>query len=160
MAGSHSKWELENVFPRAGQLTPTADQLLIQKTSKRAELMLPMGTYKGYGLGLAIDMLCGALTMSGGCNRIPLDGANGVFALVIKSDIFVPKDEFASSVEDIVQFVLDCPLQKGFRQILLPGQPEVISLEERTKHGIPIHEVLWAKLKSLAVENGVPLPSQ
>ena len=69
--------------------------------------MLPFGTYKGYGLGLIIDILCGALTGSGGCNKKHKDGINGVFILVMKTDLFVSPSEFLSSVKDIANFVLD-----------------------------------------------------
>lgn len=120
--------------------------------------MLPFGTYKGYGLGLMVDMLCGAFTGSGGCDRIPKDGANGVFCIVIKPDLFVSSEDFLASIENIIKFVLDCPTQKGFSNILLPGQPEKRSFDERSRKGIPLHDVLWTKLKSAASELGVAFP--
>lgn len=119
--------------------------------------MLPAGDYKGFGLGLVIDLLCGAMTGSGGCDRIPREGVNGVIALAMKPDLFVSSEEFLASAESTLNFILGSRLQKGFREILLPGEPEQRAMEERNRDGIIINDVLWRKLETASSQLGVSL---
>ncbi len=145
-------------IPEGWILDPNGKPSTKPEDFDRGGAMLPFGTYKGYGLGLMVDILCGAFTGSGGCNRIPKDGINGVFALVMKPDLFVSGDEFLSSVDEIARHVLNTPLQKGFSEILLPGQPEERAMEKRSREGIFVHDVLLTKLKNAAAEYGVTPP--
>lgn len=119
--------------------------------------MLPAAKYKGFGLGLIVDLLCGAWTGSGGSDKIPKDGINGVVALVLRSDLFVSNEAFLTSVEDIVNYILNCRLQKGFHEILLPGQPEYRTMEERNKIGIFVNEALWNRVEKWSIDLGVQL---
>ncbi len=119
--------------------------------------MLPTGNYKGYGLGLMIDLLCGAMTGSGGCDKIPREGVNGIVAVVMKPDLFVANEEFLSSTESTLNFILGSRLQKGFHEILLPGQPEQRALEERSHNGIFVNDVLWKKIETVSAQLGVSL---
>lgn len=118
--------------------------------------MLPLGKYKGYGLGLAIDLLCAAFTGSDGAG-MQIEGENGVLMICMKSDLFVPSESFSSTVENTIRFVQSSQLQKGFNEILLPGQPEASSIKERSQNGIFVYDVLWKKLEKWANQLSVDL---
>ena len=118
--------------------------------------MLSAGTYKGYGLGLLIDILCGAFTGAGGANTI--SRANGIFLLLLKPDLFVGRGEYLDTVEGIVKFVQGSLPREGFDRILLPGDPEYAMMEERTRDGIPLYLATMVRLKKVADDLKVPFP--
>lgn len=118
--------------------------------------MLPLGKYKGFGLGLVVELLSAAFTGSNEAGK-QIEGENGLFMICMKSDLFVPNDSFASTVENTIRFVQSSSLQKGFTEILIPGQPEVSSIRERSQNGIFVYDVLWKKLEKWADQLGVDL---
>lgn len=117
--------------------------------------LLPAGTYKGYGLGLMVDFLCGAFTGAGGADT---QRGNGVFMMLLKPDLFVGREEYLDTVERVAKSVVGSPLREGFDKILLPGDPEYIALEERTKNGIPLHRNTMVRLKKVAKDLNVIFP--
>ncbi len=124
--------------------------------------ILPMGgsqTYKGFGLALVLDMLTGGLT--GG--RSPYPGAppakgNNVLFLLLDPALFAGYDEMISEVTALAHYVRDTPLAPGVEAILLPGDPERITLAKRTAEGIPIEAAHWERLIALATKLGVKVP--
>lgn len=117
--------------------------------------LLSAGTYKGYGLGLMIDLLCGAFNGAGGADT---QRGNGVLMMLFKPDLFVPREEYLDTVERVAKFVVSSPPIEGFDKILLPGDPEYIALAERSKNGIPVHINTMVRLKKVAQDLNVPFP--
>jgi len=103
----------------------------------------PFGTYKGYGINVAIDLICGGLTSSGTGLR-----AKGQGVLVIAIDIraFVSIEEFKEEVDQFIAEIKTSPLLPGFQEILLPGEREYRMMEIRKKEGIPVHEKVWQEI--------------
>jgi uncharacterized oxidoreductase len=124
--------------------------------------ILPMGgdqSYKGFGLGLVIDMLAGGL--SGGlCARPNPDPplGNDVVFIVIDPDKFGGANHFLEQVNGVAAHVRSCPTVPGVNEILLPGDPEQSTLAVRAKHGIPIDDGNWKQLAELAAKLGVAQP--
>jgi hydroxycarboxylate dehydrogenase B len=124
--------------------------------------ILPMGgaqAYKGFGLGLVLDMLAGGL--SGGRSSHP--GAppvrgNNVFFLAIDPAQFAGRDALLRESTTVAEYVRNTPLAPGAEAILLPGDPERRTLERRTAEGIPIEEAHWAKLCEVAARLGTKVP--
>ncbi len=124
--------------------------------------ILPMGgpqAYKGFGLGLMIEVLTGAL--SGGlCARevpYPKKG-NCVFMMLLDPEAFGGADHFAAEVQQLVDYVRSCPRLNGVNRILLPGDPERAALAERQARGIAIDDENWGQLVRLAEKLSVPVP--
>jgi uncharacterized oxidoreductase len=117
--------------------------------------LLPAGTYKGYGLGLMIDFLCGAFSGAGGADT---QRGNGIFMMLLKPDLFVTREEYLDTVERVAKSVVSSPPIEGSNRILLPGDPEYTALEERTKNGIPVHQNTMARLKKVARDLNVGFP--
>ena len=124
--------------------------------------ILPMGgaqAYKGFGLGLVLDMLAGGL--SGGRSSHP--GAppargNNVLFLALDPAQFAGRDALLREATGVAEFVRDTPRAPGVEAIFLPGDPERKMLERRSAGGIPIEEAHWAKLCEVAARLGTAIP--
>jgi uncharacterized oxidoreductase len=125
--------------------------------------ILPMGgdqAYKGFGLGLVIDMLAGGL--SGGlCSRPNPDAplGNDVVFILLDPAQFGGTEHFLTQVTGVAAHVRGCPTADGVREILLPGDPERRTFAERSANGIPIDDGNWKQLVDLATKLGVSVPS-
>jgi uncharacterized oxidoreductase len=124
--------------------------------------ILPMGgpqSYKGFGLALVLDMLCGGLT--GGRSSYPgapaARGNNVVFVL-FDPERFAGLDALEREAGGVASFVRDTPRAAGVESILLPGDPERATLERRSAEGVPIEEAHWLKLVELAERLGADVP--
>ncbi len=124
----------------------------------------PMGgdqAYKGFGLGLMVEIFAGALS-GGVCIReVPItQNGNCVFMLVIDPAALGGAEHFASEVAGLCAFVRGCPTIDPNGEILLPGDPERRALAQRSKSGIPLDEGNWNALVKLAKELKVTVPTE
>ncbi|MEO2088300.1 MAG: Ldh family oxidoreductase [Gemmataceae bacterium] len=125
--------------------------------------IVPFGgpqAYKGFGLGLLLDLLCGGL--SGGRCSNPNDPMAGVGNAVVFT-LFDPAafggvDHFITQAIALTQFVRSCPTPPG-ATITLPGDPERRCKAERLKSGIPIPDGTWKLLADTAAQLEVPVPA-
>ncbi len=124
--------------------------------------ILPMGgtqSYKGFGLGLVLDMFAGGLT--GGRSSHPgATGAKGNNVVFIALDParFAGFEALTTQSSALSEYVRATPRADGVSAILLPGDPERMVLEYRSIEGIPLEESQWIKLKEVAVNLGVIIP--
>jgi uncharacterized oxidoreductase len=114
----------------------------------------PMGgdqAYKGFGLGLMVEIFAGALS-GGVCIReLPVNqNGNCVFMLAIDPGHVGGAEHFAREVSGLSDFVRGCPTIEGVGEILLPGDPERKMLAHRTRDGIPLDDGNWRELVKLA----------
>lgn len=125
--------------------------------------ILPMGgpqAYKGFGLGLMIEILTGALS-GGVCARevpYPKKG-NCVFSLLLDPGQFGGQEHFAGEVQQLVEYIRGCPRVEGVDRILLPGDPERILAERRLRDGLTLDEENWRQLAQLGQKLGVAVPT-
>ncbi len=125
--------------------------------------ILPMGgnqAYKGFGLGLMVEIFAGALS-GGVCIReVPItQNGNCVFMLLVDPGHLGGAEHFASEVAGLAEFVKSCPRIEGVEEILLPGDPERRTLTQRTATGIPLDDGNWSQLVKLAETLGVTVPA-
>lgn len=127
---------------------------------KLAGALLPFGGYKGYGLGLVVDMLAGVLTGAGSSQDMTSGWlTNGVFMMALKIDNFVPLEQFRHQADKLVKSVKNSPKAEGVKEILIPGEPESNERERRLRDGIPISEKAWQSLMQACKEYGVDVES-
>jgi len=122
--------------------------------------LLPMGGHKGYGLAIAIDVLCGIL--SGGCFggdvqppfRIALNDSDantserdglapqGACHLMVALDVTAcrPLDAFRRDVSTMIKRLRVSRRRPGVDQIRIPGEIEYELARSRSRLGIPIRE--------------------
>jgi uncharacterized oxidoreductase len=121
--------------------------------------ILPMGgqqAYKGFGLSLMIEILTGALS-GGRCAHEPLNAKNGncVLMLLLDPDNFGGQEHFQSEVSQLVEYIRSCPRVPGVDRIVLPGDPERVTLAARKAEGIFLDDENWEKLVELSERLGV-----
>jgi uncharacterized oxidoreductase len=110
--------------------------------------LLPFGGpagHKGYGLGLAVELLGGALSGAGCAGRSARNG-NGALLLVIDIAGFAKMEEYYRQVEDFIAFVKASPRATGFEEILMPGEVEARTREKRLREGIFVEEETWRQI--------------
>lgn len=125
--------------------------------------ILPMGgaqAYKGFGLALVLDMLCGGLTggRSSHPGAPPARGNNVVF-IAFDPEQFAGRDALLRESSQLVDYVRDTPCAPGVDAITLPGDPERRTLAKRSSEGIPLEDAHWEKLTELAGKYGTPVPA-
>jgi hydroxycarboxylate dehydrogenase B len=126
--------------------------------------ILPMGgpgqTYKGFGLGLMVEIFTGAL--SGGiCARpVPYEKkGNCVYMLLLDPNRFGGAEHFAAEVRQLVDYVRACPTADDCPSIMLPGDPERRLLAKAKEEGIFLDEENFAALAKLADQLEVKVAS-
>lgn len=121
--------------------------------------ILPMGgaqAYKGFGLGLMIEILTGALSGGNCAKTVPYPKkGNCVFILLIDPARFGGADHFQSEVQQLTDYVKSCPRIEGCEEIILPGDPERRLAEQRRASGIFLDEENWSALLKLGNTLGV-----
>lgn len=140
---------------------PTTDPGVLYHDPKGT--ILPLGgqqSYKGFGLGLLMDMFAGGLS-GAQCSTpgVESKSANAVFFLVINPEKFAGIDHFLHETTNLAANVVDCPKAAGATgDIILPGQLEMAEKIRRTKSGLNLDEGTWSQLKDLAGKYKVSLP--
>ena len=120
------------------------------------------GGYKGYGLSVMIDILCGVLSGSTfvGELRSP-DGPNSTphFQGAFSIEGFGSLDTFTATMDRMVDFLKATEPAEGSSGVLVQGEREYGMEQERLKNGIPYHREIVGRITELATDVGVPLPT-
>lgn len=120
-----------------------------------------LGSHKGFGLALAVDVLCGVLSGQG--YSAILDGASGSaghFLAAIRIDAFVPLAAFETMLAAMSDALRSAPRVPGVDRIYIHGEKEAETEQERRRLGIPLHAQVVAGLRPLADEFQVPFPTE
>jgi ureidoglycolate dehydrogenase (NAD+) len=121
---------------------------------QRAAALLPVGGYKGSGLGLMIEVLCALLSGAPYGPDVPrmyeqLDQHRRLGGLVgaIAIQPFLPVRSFRARVVELLARWNQLPPVKSGGRVLYPGQRETECACERRQVGIPIPEHLLAAFR-------------
>lgn len=127
-----------------------------------AGLILPIGGYKGSGISIMLDLLCGALMGSGVLDEVvspyQTDQRQRVGHMLMALDVahFAPIDAFKACVDAYVRRIHAAEPAAGVTRIFVPGEPEFLTAQERAAQGIPLPETTIAALRQVGAELGVP----
>jgi uncharacterized oxidoreductase len=140
---------------------PTTDPGVLYREPRGT--ILPLGgtqAYKGFGLGLLLDMLAGGLS-GAPCSRPEIGPRTGNAVLFVLFDPahFFGAKHFRTEVCTLAANVMDTPTVRPDGTIKLPGDPERHAREHRLREGIPLDPGTWGQLAELAGRLDVPLPS-
>ena len=117
--------------------------------------LLPIAGHKGFGLGLAFDILAGAVS-GAGCSRPDAKRIGNSFLMhVLDIERLRGSGPFSDDVEALIDYVRSSRLAPGFDEILLPGEPELRTEQDRRGNGVPVPEGTVTALNETATKYGV-----
>lgn len=118
-------------------------------------MLLPFGGHKGYGLAMVVELLGGALAPG---ERYNADGRRGAAVIIaVDAATFHPLADYEAAADYHLQRIKQVPPARGFAEVLLPGEPERRSKQERLREGIPVPEATWNAIAEVARGLGVTL---
>ena len=85
------------------------------------------------------------------------DGTNGFCIMAIDITSFLPLEKFKDLIERMREHIKSTPAGPDGGEILVPGEREFRTCEERRKNGIPIDQVTWQQVQEAASLVGVEI---
>jgi len=127
------------------------------------------GGHKGFSMALMVDLLCGVLSGSAfgldvhNLNREPEDGEIvaprvGHFFLAADISRFMPLETFEQRADDFADMIKGSAKALDQERIFLPGEKEDLRAQAHEDAGIPLSDVVYASLRTIAQECGLPPP--
>jgi LDH2 family malate/lactate/ureidoglycolate dehydrogenase len=113
-----------------------------------------LGSHKGFGLGLMVEILCSIL--SGTIPNVldPSTGYKHYFA-AYNIDAFTEVDTFKEHMDQMLQALRTTPPAAGHERVMYPGLLEYEETRERQAHGIPLHKEVIAWFGQITTELGL-----
>jgi LDH2 family malate/lactate/ureidoglycolate dehydrogenase len=133
---------------------PTTDP----RQLRQGGALMPVGGsegYKGYGLSVMVEILCGILTGLGFGVEPSGRHNDGCFMAVFKVDAFRPLAEFKKEVGEFAAYLKATQPAEGSSGVYYPGEIEYRREQERRAHGIDVEDATWDKLRALAEGYGL-----
>lgn len=126
--------------------------------------LLPLGSkpelanYKGYGLSVAVDVLCGVLSGFGFSSTLESGSWAGHFFLALRIDAFRPLADFLGMMDTMIQTLRTAEPAPGVERVYVHGEKELDAERDRLQNGIPVHPSVVESLRGLANEFSVSFP--
>ena len=128
--------------------------------------LLPLGSrmdtssYKGYGLGLMVDILSGVLPGMGSALFVERSTlAQGQWFAAWRIDAFCDPEQFKADMKLMVDKIRGTRPSHSEDAVLVPGDPEATARAERSTRGVPLDRETIEQLQALAAELNLPFPS-
>jgi uncharacterized oxidoreductase len=119
-------------------------------------VLMPFGEHKGWGLGLACELLGAALTggktQTGPKRRDAV--INSMLSIVISPERLGTEETYFAEIARFTQWARS----DANKDVLLPGDIEARTREERIASGVPIDAKSWSDIVKSAAEVGVAPP--
>jgi LDH2 family malate/lactate/ureidoglycolate dehydrogenase len=121
-----------------------------------------MSSHKGYGLSMMVQIL--SATLAGG-SFTPIrkrtqgrgDPDNiGHFLMALDPTVFREDGEFEHDLDDAIDVLHAAPPVREDEPVLVAGEPEALSREERLRTGIPVPTTLADKIRAICERAGAP----
>lgn len=125
-------------------------------------LLMPIGGHKGVGMSLIIDWLAAGLSEGNfACDVVPLDASErpqGVCLMVaaLRIDAFLDPEVYAARLEEHAARYKSSAKSDESVELVLPGELEHRTAEERRRNGIPLPAYVVNSLNAVAEELGCP----
>ena len=111
--------------------------------------------YKGYGLSVMVEILCGLLTGLGFGVEPTGRHNDGCFMAVFKVDAFRPLAQFKKDVGEFAAYLKATKPAEGSSGVYYPGEIEHMREQDRRQNGIEVEDATWYKLRTLAEGYGL-----
>jgi len=154
-----------------GLTTTNATEVLKNMVARLGGGILPLGGegelyggYKGYGIALLVDILCGVLSGGAYADMVDVKGPAGEgqparvahFFMALNIENFVELDVFQEKMDDLIDRLKKSEKAEGQERIYIHGEKEYELYERHKSSGVPLEEPVYHSLKAIALERGVP----
>jgi L-2-hydroxycarboxylate dehydrogenase (NAD+) len=153
-----------------GVATTDAGRVLDNFVQRAGGGLLPLGGageelsgYKGYGMGLMVEILSAVLPGAAfltsvypkDANGRPLPANLGHFFGAWRLDAFRPPEEFKADMDAFIRELKGGNLAEGASRIYVHGEKEFEEADRRAAQGIPLGAKVEASLQQIAADLGV-----
>ncbi len=114
--------------------------------------LMPFGGHKGYALAVIAELLSGPLA---GADAFPGEQRSGIFIFAMNAALFRPLEAYRAAMSNTIGRIKAVPPAPGFKEVMLPGEPEARMHAERERAGIPVVQDTWDAVSAVAVELGL-----
>ena len=122
---------------------------------------LPFGGHKGFAFMLAAEFLGRIFGGADDYAETTRGGSifrhQGVLFMALKSDLFQPFTNWVGNAEAMGKQTRTVAPAPGFSSVQIPGDPEVIVSQARSRDGIPIDDDIWQTVVEVATSVGIDL---
>jgi len=133
---------------------PTTDPAIFIRD--QAGALLAFGRHKGSGLAVLCEVMAAAVGGGQRADDPPKGGIlNSMLATVIDLSKLGDPAAIGRAVEATKAHVRSSRPAPGFDEILLPGEPEQRSAEQRRRDGIPVDDTTWTDIRAAAGTLGI-----
>ncbi len=153
-----------------GKVTTSAAEVLKNMTSRAGGGILPLGGegelfsgYKGYGMAVLVDILCGVLSGGAYGDMVDSKGPNGEkqpaevahFFMALNIENFVEMEVFKEKMDDFIDRLKESSKAEGASRIFIHGEKEYELFEKHKKEGVPLQEKVYEILKGIGSQRSV-----
>lgn len=125
-------------------------------------VLQPMAGYKGYGLAVLVEVLCGILTGScflsgvpGWINESGIAADQGHAFIAIDVNTIMPIDAFKARMDAMIREIKGAPKAAGVERIYLPGEMEWERRDAALQRGLQLPDYVLTNLLGLAEDVGM-----
>ena len=127
-----------------------------------AEILMPAGGPKGSGLALIFQCLTSLMVdnplLVPVLRGAPKTHNQNSLVAAIDIDFFVDVDTYRSHADNLIDELKKLPRADGFDEILVPGEPEQRTFDDRNERGVPLPPGTIEKIQATATRFGLASP--
>lgn len=113
-----------------------------------------LGSHKGYGLAVMVEILCGQLSFAAGFGSLdPKRGGHFVAAFDVAA--FGDVEEFKANMDGMLAGLRSTPAMPGQDRVYYAGLPEAETAADRRRDGVPLHPEVVEWFRSACTELNV-----
>ncbi len=116
------------------------------------------GQHKGSGLGLACELLAGALT-GAGTNAHDRPFCNGMLSIIFDPEHFDETNHMRQEIDDFIASIRTSAPRQPDGQVLIPGDPERKKRHDAQQNGIELSQTILQQLTEISQELSVEIPA-
>jgi len=132
---------------------------------RQYNMLLPVGGPKGSGLSIMLECLSSIMANNPLVEPV-LRGEEPIGRVIQNSVVaavdigmFTDLGNYKEHVDSLIDGLKALPKAEGFNEILVPGEPEWRTFDDRSRDGIPLPEGTVDNLRSIAKKFSIELPS-
>ena len=141
-----------------GKPTTNPGVVVVPQSNGLFGALMTFGEHKGFGMAVASELLGGALTGGGTCNKMPpLKRAvfNGMLTILLDPARLGTQVAFEQDAQAFVDWVQAGPVAPGYESVQIAGDPERAARAKRAVNGIEIDAQTWAEIVDAGQKVGV-----